>query len=115
MSEHVKRMAEMLKSGATLLSEQCPVCGSPIFDVKGKLYCIKCNRPVVLVRSAEEEEKVRSEIVLSKLEETVLSRLNETIKVIKSENEIENLDRISNIIILWLDMLDKIRKLKGDS
>ncbi len=113
MSEHIKKMAEMLKSGATLLSEQCPVCGSPIFDVKGKLYCSKCNRPVVLVRSAEEGEKIRSEIVLSKLEDTILRKINEINKAIESGNEIEKLEKVSNVIILWLELLEKIKKLKG--
>ena len=115
MSEHVKRMAELMKSGATMLSEQCTVCGSPLFDVKGKLYCVKCNRPVVVVRSAEEEGKIRSQIVLSRLEDTILRRLSETNEFIESESEIERVNKISNTILLWLEMLDRIRRLKEGS
>ena len=49
MSDTVKRMAELLKSGAKMLAEHCPKCSSPLFDIKGKTYCIDCNRSVVIL------------------------------------------------------------------
>ena len=115
MGEHVKRMAELLKSGATMLSEQCPECSSPLFDVDGKLFCVKCNKPVVVVKSSEDEEKLRSEFVLSRLEHIILRRLNETNEVIGSEDDIERVNKLSNTVILWLEMLDRIRRLKEGS
>lgn len=112
MSEHVRRMADVLKSGASMLSEPCPACGSPLFEVKGKVYCVKCNRPVVIVRSVEEEERVKSEFVLSKLESTVLARLSEAAEALESEGEIEKVEKVGDAILVWLEVLDKIRKLK---
>jgi UPF0148 protein len=113
MSEHVRRMADLLKSGASMLSEPCPACGSPLFEVKGKVYCVKCNRPVVIVRSVEEEERVKSEFVLSRLESTVLARLSEAAEAMESEGVGDRLEKMGDSILVWLEVLDKIRKLKA--
>src|SRR5207245_187669 len=51
LSEDVKRMADLLKSGATMLSDVCPECGNPLFRVKGDIFCAKCNKPVVYARA----------------------------------------------------------------
>lgn len=113
MSEHVRRMADLLKAGASMLSEPCPACGSPLFEVKGKVYCVKCNKPVVIVRSVEEEERVKSEFVLSRLESTVLARLSEAAEALDSEAEVKEVEKVGESILVWLEVLDKIRKLKA--
>ncbi len=113
MSEHVRRMADILKSGATMLSEPCPACGSPLFEVKGKVYCVKCNRPVVIVRSLEEEERLRSDFVLSRLESTVLARISEATETLESMKDDEKPGEVGEAILVWLEVLDKIRRLKA--
>lgn len=36
-------MAQYLLNGAKMLSELCPKCGAPMFDVKGKKMCVVCK------------------------------------------------------------------------
>ncbi len=35
-------MAEYLLKGAWMLSRGCPVCGSPLFEIKGETRCVVC-------------------------------------------------------------------------
>jgi len=40
----IKEMAKLLTSGATMLAESCPKCGSPLFRLKdGKVMCPSCG------------------------------------------------------------------------
>ncbi|KQC05109.1 MAG: hypothetical protein APR53_02485 [Methanoculleus sp. SDB] len=36
-------MAEYLLKGGKMLSTTCPVCGSPLFEVKGETVCVVCR------------------------------------------------------------------------
>lgn len=36
-------MAEYLLKGGKMLSKTCPVCGSPLFEVKGETICVVCR------------------------------------------------------------------------
>lgn len=36
-------MAQYLLNGAKMLSELCPKCGAPMFEVKGKKMCVVCK------------------------------------------------------------------------
>ncbi|MGD2142812.1 MAG: Sjogren's syndrome/scleroderma autoantigen 1 family protein, partial [Candidatus Bathyarchaeota archaeon] len=45
--DSMKSMAELLRSGATMLSRSCPECDSPLFKLKsGDIVCAKCQRRV---------------------------------------------------------------------
>jgi len=45
-------MAEHLLRGGKMLSASCPVCGCPLFEVKGKTLCVVCAEG-----KAEKEEE----------------------------------------------------------
>jgi UPF0148 protein len=94
-------MSELLKSGATMLSKTCPECGSPLFKVGKDIVCAKCNKQVVIVKATQKEGKITEEAVLSNVEQTVLSKIKEVILN-------------SQTLSIWLDILDKIRKLRRD-
>jgi len=107
-------MSELLKSGATMLSKTCPECGSPLFKVGKDIICAKCNKQVVIVKATQKEDKITEETVLSNVEQTVLSKIKEVNDAINSENDKEKLILNSQTLSIWLDILDKIRKLKRD-
>lgn len=53
-------MTEYLLNGAKMLSELCPVCEAPLFDVKGKKMCVVCaNTPKEASAQNASEEKVQ--------------------------------------------------------
>ena len=107
-------MSELLKSGATMLSKTCPECGSPLFKVGKDIICAKCNKQVVIVKATEKEDKITEETVLSNVEQTVLSKIKEVNNAINSENDKEKLILNSQALSIWLDILDKIRKLRRE-
>jgi len=107
-------MADLLKSGATMLSDTCPVCGSPLFRVKGEVLCAKCNKPVVYEKAAATgpSPTVSQTHLLDSLEQTILSKLSEANERLKTEKEPEKLALYSNLVFGWLSTLEKLRSAK---
>jgi UPF0148 protein len=112
MSEDVKRMADLLKSGATMLSDVCPECGSPLFKVKGDIFCAKCNKPVVYARAMGPQATVSSSMLLDNVEQTIVGKISETNELLKQEKDPERLSAYSNLVFGWLSMLEKIHSLR---
>ena len=112
MCAEVKRMAELLKTGATMLSDICPECGTPLFKMGEGIFCPKCNRPVVMVKSTEDESKIAAEHVLTNTERTILTKIRETDESIKGEKDPEKLIQLGNALSGWLTALERIRRLK---
>ena len=112
MSSEIKRMSDLLRSGATMLSEICPECGSPLFKVKNDIVCVKCNKPVVMVKATEQEGSVVGGKVLEELEQTMLSKIKGINSALSQETDVERLNQYGKILSTWLDALDKIRRLR---
>ncbi|MFB0567700.1 MAG: hypothetical protein ACETVM_03860, partial [Candidatus Bathyarchaeia archaeon] len=78
----------------------------------GKLWCAKCQKRVVVVKEGESTAKVTAPMLLSKLEATVLEKIQEIENKIQKENDPEQLQKLSNILSSLLQNLEKIRKMK---
>ena len=115
MSIEVKKMAELLKSGATMLSETCPECGTPLFRKGRETFCPKCNRPVVIVESAEQETRLLADNVLEDSEQTLLSKIREVNMAMKNETDLEKLVAYGNALAIWLGAIEKLRRLRNQS
>ena len=113
MSDEIERMADLLKSGATMLSDTCPQCQSPLFKVKNELLCVKCNRPVVVVKATEDESNVVAAQALGKLEQTALMKINEINSSLKVENDPAKIERLRLSLSDWLTVVERVRKLKS--
>lgn len=96
-----------------MLSETCPECRSPLFKVGKEIICAKCNRQVVIVKATMEESKVMGERVLEDLEQTLLSKIGEINTAISSEGDSEKLTQHGRALTIWLDALDRVRRLKS--
>src|SRR2546427_10723796 len=108
MSEDVKRMADLLKSGATMLSDVCPVCGTPLFKVKGVVFCAKCNKPVVYQKAMSQQATLSPGYLLDSVEITVIGKIREANEVLKIEMDPVKVSLYSNDGFGWLSLLDKI-------
>ena len=113
MNNEVERMANLLKSGATMLSDTCPQCQSPLFKVKDELLCVKCNRPVVVVKATEDESSVVAAQALGRLEQTALMKINEINSSLKAENDPEKIENLRLSLSDWLTVVERVRKLKS--
>jgi len=112
MSEDIKRMADYLRKGATMLSESCPECNSPLFKIHEDVWCPKCNKRVVIVKSEEEVPKESTTIILSNIDEVILNKIHETAAQIKIEKDPDRLQKLGNLLSTWLEALEKLRKIK---
>ena len=113
MSAEVKRMADLLRSGAAMLQETCPVCATPLFRLGKDTFCPKCNRPVAIVKSAEEEVKLASQQVLDNLDQAILEKIAELNAAIKNEHGLAPLRELGEAVKTYLSVLDQVRKLRS--
>jgi len=109
----IKRMADLLRQGATLTDLSCPVCSSPLFRLQdGTLWCAKDEKKVVIVKEGEEPVQPSQGTAYDKLETTLLGKI-ETLqgKIEKTEDATE-LQKLSTALSQLLDNIDKINKMK---
>jgi len=110
--ESIKHMADLLKSGATMLFEHCPQCGSPLFKLQDEIRCPKCDKRVVILKTGEEIPDVSRSELLREVESTVLSKLQEISERVRGEKDVSKLDSYGSLLSIWLDVLDKVRKIQ---
>jgi len=112
--ELVKYMAELLKSGASMLNYTCPACNTPLFKLKsGEVICPKCRRRVYIVKDEREESVIRSKLYLESLEETVLEKLSEVEIALKQCEDLDSLSKASEALIRLLEVLERLRRIGG--
>ncbi|MEJ2295973.1 MAG: Sjogren's syndrome/scleroderma autoantigen 1 family protein [Candidatus Lokiarchaeota archaeon] len=121
-------MANLLKSGFTMINLACPVCSNPIFrDKNGNIFCPICNRKVVIVNDGisnnqednkdlnnpnnDLDEKVSTTAVYQKLKLTIIKKLKEFNDLLESEKDFETSKKIVSIIAQLIDLIYVIDKL----
>src|SRR5512139_1795517 len=103
---HIKRMAEMLRQGATLTDLSCPACSSPLFRLKdGTLWCVKDEKRVVVVREGEEAPKLVTGKGLESLEATLLAKVQDIQAKIQNTEKVEELQKLTATLSDLLDSL----------
>ena len=104
--ELTKKAADMLLSGATLLSEPCPYCSGVRVMKEGHALCIKCGR--------EPEKKevpiTEQQVIKSELEIALERKLSELSKELEQENNHEKQQEILGSINSIIETLKKLEK-----
>ena len=109
---HIKRMAELLKSGATMTDLACPACASPLFRLKnGELWCEKDQKKVVVVKEGE-EARLAQNSTLNDLEATLSTKVKEIQEKLAKEQDPEKLQKLGNTLSGLLENLERTRKMK---
>ncbi|MHA2061150.1 MAG: Sjogren's syndrome/scleroderma autoantigen 1 family protein [Candidatus Kariarchaeaceae archaeon] len=107
--ESVKRMADLLKSGATMLFEHCPQCNSPLFKIENETWCPSCNKQVVTVKEGKNVEYAMATF-LETVEERILTKIEDISQQLSNEQDLLKLTHLSNLISVLLDILTKTKK-----
>jgi UPF0148 protein len=108
----IKRMADLLRQGATLTDLSCPVCASPLFRLKdGTLWCAKDEKKVIVVKEGEEPEKTAT-TTYDKLEVTLLAKVDDIQNRIQQTDNVDELQKLSAALSEILNSLEKIQKMK---
>jgi UPF0148 protein len=108
----IKRMADLLRQGATLTDLSCPACASPLFRLKdGTLWCAKDEKKVIVVKEGEELKKTNS-TVYERLEATLLTKVENMQNQIQQTNNVDELQKLSSALSELLSSLEKIQNMK---
>ena len=112
----IKRMADLLRQGATLTDLSCPACASPLFRLKDRtLWCAQDEKKVIIVKEGEEPPKPSANSTYDRLEATLLTKIQEIeIKIEKTENA-EELQKLSTALSELLSSLEKIKHIRSKS
>ncbi|MEM0271675.1 MAG: Sjogren's syndrome/scleroderma autoantigen 1 family protein [Thermoprotei archaeon] len=113
MSQASKKIAKVLLEGGKLLAESCPVCSTPLVQLKsGEVYCVNCQKRVVIVSKDEEiVEKLSLPSVLTELEELMVGLIHKEVNKLNSPEgeDADSFDRLNKM----LEVLKRIRDLKA--
>ncbi|HIC98824.1 MAG TPA: hypothetical protein EYP08_04060 [Pyrodictiaceae archaeon] len=103
----IKQMADLLRAGAAMLAERCPVCGLPLFRLRsGEIICPQHGR-VFVVRSESEYRKVSAQGVLEELEELATKKISELIYKLEKGYDREAISELRE----WLNILEQVERL----
>ncbi len=104
----IKRMTELLRGGATMLGEHCPLCGSPLFRLRsGEIVCPVHGR-VVVARTEEEVAEATVLGVLTELEKALVKRISASIRDVERGEG----DEVLRSTIYALDAIERIERIK---
>jgi len=107
----VKKMAEALRAGATMLAEPCPNCSSPLFRLRsGEVRCVSCDAVISPVVEEEKPEAISSGTALQNLEKRVLELLSQYGKGLEAADG-EEAEKLLGQVEVCLSVLGKIRDL----
>lgn len=109
VKDPVKIMAELLKSGAVMLADVCPVegCNLPLFKLKsGEIVCPVHGR-VHVVKTDEEAREVYAKTYLTHVLERLEAQALKTIETLTSTPDVDPTD-----LIKWLEVLERVQRLK---
>ncbi len=117
-SNPIKRMAELLRQGATLTDLSCPVCASPLFRLKdGTLWCAKDEKKVIIVKEGEEPPKpaaqAPSNTAYDKLEATLMAKIADIQGKIEKTEDVDELQKLTLALSELLNSVEKIKKMKA--
>jgi len=114
MSEdnYMKRMTDALRSGAKMLSEHCPICGSPIFKIKEELWCLRCNKRVVKVKSDEEVGSALSVYTLMNTASIIAVKIEELAILLSRAIEVDEVRKLSEALEVLLKTLEQTLKVR---
>jgi UPF0148 protein len=112
--KHIKRMADLLRQGATLTDLACPLCSSPLFRLRdGTLWCGKDEKKVILVKEGEEPPKPAViNATMDTLEATLMKKVQELQDKIQQTENPDELTKLTTALSQLLESLERIKRMK---
>lgn len=117
--ESIKRMAELLRQGATLTDLSCPNCFSPLFRLQdGMLWCAKDEKKVVVVKEGEQppqpvQSPPKVNTAYDKLEAILIAKIEDIQNKIEKTQDIDQLQKLTVTLSELLTSVEKIKKMKA--
>ena len=113
--KNLKKMATLLREGATMLQSQCPVCDSPLFKLRnGDLICPVCQKPVITVKDDSEIAGIYLQNVLFDLSSTIGEKIRKLNTEIQNETDQGELMDKTRLLLIYLEAIERINRIKKD-
>ena len=127
--QNIKKMATLLRSGATMLDIYCPNCNYILFRLKNdQIYCPICDREVIIVKDHLENKKsqipegkteLSNNIPIEKHISNDFVRVNDIFfnivsrlsKKLEETNDLLVIEKILSNINQTLDIINKIKEI----
>jgi UPF0148 protein len=110
---HIKRMADLLRQGATLTDLSCPNCSAPLFRLQdGTLWCGRDEKKVIIVKEDQQAPAPSTQTAMDKLEATLMAKVSDLEAKIEKTDNVEELGKLTTALTELLNSLEKIRKIK---
>ncbi len=111
--ENVKKMADLLRGGSTMLSHSCPDCKIPLFKLTdGDIICPGCGRKVVFAKPHEVEAVKAQEEESSEIEAIVVQKISRIKLKIAESDDPSELANLSKTMTSLYDLLNRVRREK---
>lgn len=102
--DEVKVAAELVRKGATMLGDPCVKCGGIRISYHGRIYCTG-HEDLASVLAAE---TVSVDVVVAGMKEALLSKLNESVSLLRQENDKVKLEQLVSLMVKYYDLLEKL-------
>jgi len=105
----MKKMGELLRQGARMLSDACPECGTPLFQLSsGEVICPMCNRSIKYVKG---DADPKAEAHRERLEESLRKKIDEVQKRLDEANDPALIGEFTDTLMKLMEALERAKKL----
>ncbi len=94
--------SEMLRKGATLLGEACPICGGVQLKYKGEVICIVCSA------QKDKDASKPSVPALGVAHDVLEGKVRELVSLLKDESSIDKQRELLDLLTRYIDLLYKL-------
>jgi len=126
IKDDAKTMADLLRSGHTMLNLACPVCNNPLFrDKNNEIFCSICKKKVIIKKNEDidksskpfEKKNETSEILkqiddkdyinLNSLKTILEEKIKWVSQKLETETQIDLIERYIEVLIKLFDFLKR--------
>jgi UPF0148 protein len=119
-NDNIKKMADMLRNGATMLDKYCPKCENILFRLKNKIvFCPVCNLEVKIIKSDMNGKEQQSDHIPTPINTSfeelnnIYSNLFHKLSLqITNINEIFLMEKYINVLSKIMEIIKNIRDLQ---
>ncbi|MGV9103012.1 MAG: Sjogren's syndrome/scleroderma autoantigen 1 family protein [Promethearchaeia archaeon] len=109
----VRKMAELLRKGASMLAQPCPKCGSPLLKVGDKIYCANCDQQFAEQSGgqptlSQSNDFSESPNILTTLHSILVGKLKLVGESIEQHQTVESLTQLVTLLLRILEALEII-------
>jgi len=99
-----KSTVELMRKGAVMMKEPCPVCNGVQLRYKGRVYCTSHDDLTVALQAKE----ILFPDVSEDLKNLLLAKLKESMSLLENERDSEKLDRLVSLMTKYVELLRKL-------